>query len=269
MKKIIFLIVFICSTTFAQKSINNYKYIIVKNQFDFLNKPDKYQTSSLTKFLFNKHGFTVFLEGESLPKDLKANRCLALKARVLDASTMFMTKNKIELRDCDNDVVYTSNEGRSKIKEYKKAYNETIRNAFKSIVALNYQYKPLPLRGGERLNIPPNPQNNNDVNNNNRDNISKRNITFKNEQPRNNTFNNNRVPLLYAVQINNGYRLSNAKRKFVFTLLETNLKDVFIMSEKNGIVYKENNIWIADFYDKNGNKVVKQYDIRAELMSRR
>ena len=49
MKKIIVLLLFISSSIYAQKKINDYKYIIVPNKFDFASKEDQYQTSSLTK----------------------------------------------------------------------------------------------------------------------------------------------------------------------------------------------------------------------------
>jgi len=54
MKKIVVLGFFIISfSLFGQQTVNNYKYVVVANQFDFFEKADQYQTSSLTKFLFN------------------------------------------------------------------------------------------------------------------------------------------------------------------------------------------------------------------------
>ena len=64
MKRILLVALFISTASFAQKSINNYKYVIVPSKFDFVKGKDKYQTSSLTKFLFNKYGFTAFLDDE-------------------------------------------------------------------------------------------------------------------------------------------------------------------------------------------------------------
>ena len=122
MRKIFFVLSLLTVSVFAQKNINNYKYIVVPNKFDFVNKVDQYQTSSLTKFLFNKHGFTAFLAEDDLPSDLAENRCLALTAVVESSSSMFATKNVIILKDCANKTVYSSKEGKSKLKEYKKQY---------------------------------------------------------------------------------------------------------------------------------------------------
>ena len=81
MKKIIFLGFVISSfSIFGQQTVNNYKYVVVANKFDFLKKVDQYKTSSLTKFLFNKYGFTSFLNTEILPQEIRDNRCSSLFA---------------------------------------------------------------------------------------------------------------------------------------------------------------------------------------------
>ena len=55
---------------------------------------------------------------------------------------MITTKLLIELVDCKNEIIFTSEEGLSKLKEYKKAYYQAMRKAFNSIQTLNYQYNP-------------------------------------------------------------------------------------------------------------------------------
>lgn len=267
MKNIFFLIVFLSISCFAQKTIHNYEYAIIAAKFDFVNKPDKYQTSSLTKFLFKKNGFEAFLDNENLPQKVSENRCLALTVNVISNSTMFITKNTIELRDCNNKLVFSSSEGLSRKKEYKEAYHEAIRSAFKSVEALKYVYKPVaPERKKEKIR---------EVTSQNKKtlpvvvaNVDKdpnRKVAFKKakkQEENDNPFGNNQIPVLYATATSNGYQLLNIERKSVFNLLKTNLKNVFIIKDKNGILYKENNIWIADFYNPNGNKVVKQYDVK-------
>ena len=55
-------LMFLSVSVFAQKSINNYKYIVVPKQMETFDEPNKHETSSLTKFLFNKNGFNAFFE---------------------------------------------------------------------------------------------------------------------------------------------------------------------------------------------------------------
>lgn len=143
MKKPFFLglvLVFISSIIFAQKSVNSYKYILIPKHYEFLKSPDKYQVNSLTKFLFDKAGFTTLFIDESYPEELATNNCLALKAVVDDNSGLFTTKMKIKLLDCHNTVVYETKEGRSREKEYRKAYHEAIRKAFIELEELDYRY---------------------------------------------------------------------------------------------------------------------------------
>ena len=46
-------------SSWAQMSLNDYKYVSVPEKFDFLKSNDQYQLNSLTFFLLKKKGFTV------------------------------------------------------------------------------------------------------------------------------------------------------------------------------------------------------------------
>ncbi|SEC85595.1 hypothetical protein SAMN04489761_3783 [Tenacibaculum sp. MAR_2009_124] len=229
---------------YGQKKINNYKYIVVPTRFDFLKKDDQYQTSSLTKFLFKKHGFKVYLENEELPDDLSRNRCLALTGVIKDASSMFTTKNFVELKDCNNRIVFTSDEGASKLKDYKKAYHASIRSAFVSIKNLKYKYVPLT------------------------------NENVKNDKAIVNSVNstpevmegvklkaNVELKLLYAQSLNNGFQLVDSQPQKVFIVLKSELKNVFILKNKKGIIYKINDFWKAEYYEGE-EKITRFYNIK-------
>ena len=131
---------FIVTSVFSQSKLDNYKYIIVPKKFDFLKEVDQYRLNGLTKFLFNKYGFNAVMEGDEYPADLIANRCSALKSSILEDGTLFKSKLSIVLKDCNDQVIYTSQVGESREKEYAKSYNEALRGAFNSIVDLNYSY---------------------------------------------------------------------------------------------------------------------------------
>ena len=135
-----FVLIFYCSILFAQNNINSYKYILVPRQFEFQKSQDQYQLNSLTKFLFNKAGFSVLYTDEHYPEDLANKNCLALTTKINSGSSLFKTKMSIELYDCQNKVVYITKEGISREKDYKKSYQEAIRNAFIELEELNYAY---------------------------------------------------------------------------------------------------------------------------------
>lgn len=234
------------ATVFGQNSINNYKYIIVPIKFDFAKKSDQYQTSSLTKFLFKKNGFTTFLSNEELPQDLAKSNCLALTVKIKDKSNMFTFKSIIELYDCNNNLVYSSKEGKSKKKEYKKGYHEAIRNAFKSIERLKYKYIPIT---NEIIVAEKSPT------------IVK---TPKNIEVKKSIKTDVKAvvnKMLYAQSTNTGYQVVDSDPKVVFKLLKTNVKDVYVIQNKNGILYRNGNIWVAEYY-KGEEKVIKKYQIK-------
>jgi len=131
---------FFINNFWAQNSVNDYKYVIVPEGYVFLRENDDYQLNSLTKFLFEKYGFTAFIRGEDLPEDLKTNGCKGLTADVRKNSGLLKTKLIVDLKDCNGIVVFSTKEGTSREKEYKKSYHEALRNAFKDIQALNYKY---------------------------------------------------------------------------------------------------------------------------------
>jgi hypothetical protein len=142
-KLLIFAIVFGCSiSAFSQNSVNDYKYVIVPNDYDFLDEEDEFRINSLTKFLFEKYGFIALMEDENRPIDLMYNPCLALKADVLDDSGTFKTKLAIELKNCNDELIFVSEQGESFDKKYAIAYNKALRDAFMYVAALKYSYKP-------------------------------------------------------------------------------------------------------------------------------
>ena len=245
-----------------EKKVNNYKFIVVPDRFDFLKQKDEYKTSSLTKFLFKKNGFTVFLNSEQYPKDLIDNPCSGLKALVLDKSSMFKVKVIIELRDCSNRLLYTSDEGVSKLKEYKKGFQEAIRNAHASMIDVVYEPFLLePIGKDKKEIVTVNPVLVKEV----------KEVKLEVELPVINNIEeaaqvsptNTIAPAtsLYAQPKENGFQLINLKPQVVFVILNTGAKDIYVIKDKNGLLYKKGENWIAEFYE-GGEIVVKKYSIK-------
>ncbi len=136
----LFFLLLFCFSGYAQNELNPFKYIIVPKQYDFLKKENQYRINSMTKYLFEQEGFTTLYQGDEYPADLNANPCLALTAIVLNESSAFTTKLRIALKDCRDQEVYTSAQGKSKIKEFDKTYIDALKKSFVSIQSLNYSY---------------------------------------------------------------------------------------------------------------------------------
>lgn len=240
---IAFLFIWTLSTQGQQQNLNKYKYLIVSNHFDFLKQSDQYQTSSLTKFLLKKKGFTVFLSDEQLPVALSQNNCLAIKVDVVDDSGLFKVVSRLQFKDCYGNLLFTSEAGSSREKDYKKAYHEAIRNAFNTLEDLQYNPEPneevaviletktpaapelveedvkeVPVVIVPSVSLP----------------IPSKPVVWDNR--------------LYAKEFHNGFQLFNQKNKVVFRILKTNQKEVFILENPQGVLYKKQDHWIAEYY---------------------
>ena len=265
MKNIILVLFLIMSNIFVfgqEKKVNNFKFVVVPDQFDFLKQKDEYKTSSLTKFLLKKNGFTVVLNSEQYPKNLIDNPCSGLKALVLDKSSMFKVKVIIELRDCSNRLLYTSDEGVSKLKEYKKGFQEAIRNAHASMNDVVYEPFLLePIGKDKKEIVTVNPVLVKEVKEVKLEvELPVINITEEAAQV---SLINTIAPAtsLYAQPKENGFQLINLKPQVVFVILNTSVKGVFVIKDKNGLLYKKGENWIAEFYER-GEIVVKKYSIK-------
>ncbi|MFY0713880.1 hypothetical protein J1D01_09405 [Seonamhaeicola sp. NFXS20] len=260
---------FIISSVYSQTNLNEYKYVIVPNKFDFLREKDQYQMNSLAEFLFKKYGFNPIIEGEEYPDDLTRNRCLALRSDVLKDKGMFKTKLQVELKDCNDRVVYTSPTGESREKEYNKAYQEALRNAFKPFETMNYSYKPNEnittiTTGG---NVSQQPVADNKVSKEIEElkaeieNLKKE--KAKETIPPTTTITTNQkinevkpqvkedvaaTGVLYAQAIANGFQLVDSSPKVVYRMKNTGLDNVFLVEGKSAIIFKKGNNWVIEYY---------------------
>ncbi|NNC69825.1 MAG: hypothetical protein HKN90_03275, partial [Flavobacteriaceae bacterium] len=139
-KIVTFLFILFFGFSLCAQDLDAYKYIIIPSKFDFQKSNDQYQLNSLSKFLFNKKGMVAIIDNEKQPQDLYNNPCLALRTEVSENSNLFTTKLTIILTDCRNTVVFTSEEGKSKLKDFKKGHQEALRMAFRSIQAIDYSF---------------------------------------------------------------------------------------------------------------------------------
>tara|TARA_B100000809_G_scaffold266760_2_gene331270 strand:- start:1619 stop:2404 length:786 start_codon:yes stop_codon:yes gene_type:complete len=136
-------VLFCVQTLTAQKTIHSYAYVVIPDQLSFQKTPGEYQLNELLKFLFKKEGMTTFFDNEKIPNELRMLDCGGLKMKVSKESSMLKIKTSFTLSDCSNEIVFTSEQGVSREKEYKKGYQESLRSAFKSFSEEEYIYAPL------------------------------------------------------------------------------------------------------------------------------
>lgn len=249
----------------AQQELNNYKYIIIPESYDFVQGKDTYQLNSLTKFLFNREGYAAYIISDSLPQDLFNNRCLALSADAEKLkSGLFKTEIQINLKDCYGKIIYTSKVGSSKQKDFGKAYTEALRNAFESFEEFEYQYKPK-TNNQKNENITQSqskPQVTPEVAKNEKNkegetvSYNVKSVEYSETSKTNSTQESKKIiqtgaeakPLLneniyYAQATESGYKLVDSEPKLIMELIRTAQKNTFSVKGKDAIVFKEEGFW--------------------------
>ena len=236
MKKVILLFVlFIYSFSFAQ---DNYKYVIVPKKFTFFKEENKYNLNVMTKSFFETEGFEVYFDTDEFPKELAENRCLALFVNAEEDSNMFSTKVSLELKDCYNKVLHTSNLGISKEKEFKKAYTEAFRESLSSMKGL--------------LKI---------KNTTNKSPVKLNDVMVSVPSKKQNTIIN--TSELRAEVTETGYNLVDYSGFKVFYLYATSLDTVFLASKDiyKGVLFKKNNGWFFE-YDFDGKVYSEKVEVK-------
>jgi hypothetical protein len=226
MKKFVLLFLLISSPFFAQK-INDYKYVIVSPKFEFQNSTDQYRLNTLTKMMLEKYGFIVYIGTNNLPQEFYDKRCSLLYADVVSLGGMLSTKLKVQLKDCEEKMVYETPVGTSKEKSYDKAYVEALRNASVSFDTLKYKYN------GKQ-----------DVS----ESTTKEEVNPITEE----TIPQNKSEIFFFAQpTNNGFQIVNSEPKIIMRLFNTSQNNLFIAvkDEKHGVVLNKNGKWFFEFYE--------------------
>lgn len=236
MKKIALLLLLV-SYTFSVAQ-EKYKYVIVPKKFDFFTEENKYNTSFITKSFFEKEGFQVFYDTDNFPDELAKNRCLALFADATESNTMFSTKINIEIKDCYNKVIYTSDQGSTREKQLEKAYPIAFRSALNSLKGV--------------MNFKSTMANSSDI----ADKIVEEKTILKS----NSVINTSE---LRAIPTESGYTLVNYSDNVVMVLYSTSLDTVFLAGKESfkGVLLKKNSGWFFE-YDFDGKVYSEKVEVK-------
>lgn len=252
-----------------QAQLNNYKYIIVPKNFVGFKYENQYKTSTLIKYLFTEKGYNVVYD-DNLPQDLNSNRCLGLLVQLNHKSSMFATTASLTLKDCNNNEIYVTGEGRSKSKDYTESYKEAITDAFASLNTISYNYKPvektaqaaIPVAAAKEVNEIKESkieEQDKDINPANAVQADEAMASGPGETqgaavmaiPTAVTAAAVTAEVWYAQQIPNGYQLVDSTPKIRLKVYKTSIPNVFIgVGDKSkGLVYNKNSKWYFEYYD--------------------
>ena len=236
MKKTLLLLALLVSGILCsqEKNINDYKYLIVPEKFDFLKEKDQYNMNSLTKMMFEKYGFTVFFSGQKLPDELAVDRCKALYGDMVNDSGLMNTVLYITIKDCEGKTLFTSQKGKSKEKSYQKAYYAAMREASASLVSINYKYsgKNIVEQANEFKDA------------------KKDSEQWTISPPENAVYATSNGGQLFAQPIANGYQLVDTTPKVVLKMYKTSQQDNYTAQAegRSGVVFKKGDEWFFEYY---------------------
>jgi hypothetical protein len=237
MKKYLLLLILFVSIPAFSQSINDYQYVKVPIKFDFLKEDDRFHLNTTTKFLLQKYGFKSYLPQDSIPNEIANNNCNQLYVSLVADNSFFQTKLKLVLKDCKEKVIYETEFGTSREKEYTVAYNQALRAAFQSFDKLNYKYN------GKSNNV----------------------VTTSTPEtpvvpatPTIGSTSNNSEIFFFAQPIANGFQIVDNEPRVIMRLLNTSQKNVYIgiKGDKNGLVIMKNSQWFFEYYE--GVKLVSE-----------
>jgi len=231
----ILLTAILCSVVGFAQSINDYKAVIIPLKYEFMKTDNQYRLATLSKQNLTKGGFEAFYSNEQLPEGY-TDRCQVLYMDVIRDNAFLVTKLIIQFKDCFGQVVFTSEAGKSREKEYEIAYKEALDNAFKSVYALHYKYSGNPV-ANSKTSAPVKAALATTV-------IATPVATASSPDLKD-------PNLLYAQPTESGYQLIDKTPKVVMKLLKTSQPNVYIAIKDNvqgSLILKEDGQWYFESY---------------------
>jgi hypothetical protein len=242
----VFIFVLFTIAAYSQNTINNYKYVLVPERFDFARENNQYGLNSTTKWLLEQKGFVAIMGNGELPPAVAANKCNALKVEVTERKALFTTNLTLVLKDCQGNIIFKGKEGRSREKEFPVAYDGALKDAFVSLNSVPYKYDSTILTPTQQVAAAP---------------AVASPASTPASTPVSAPASSSVADItgtLYAQVIPNGYQLIDTTPKKVVTLLKTSTEDYYIAEAgaSNGVVFKKNGEWVFEYYKDN--KLVSQ-----------
>lgn len=240
------LVALLISVIGFSQTVNDYKAVIVPLKYDFLKSENQYRMSTMTKANLNKAGFQAFYGNEELPAGF-GDRCDLLYIDVKKDNGFLITKLYIEFKDCYGKVIYTSETGKSKEKDYEAAYRECLDLAFVSVNTLRYKYNGKSVASTRAVT----------------NSIPATSVVAATTAVSAPVADMQDPNLLYAQPTENGYQLIDKTPKVVMKLLKTSRPDSFIAIKDGvqGSLNAKDNQWFFEYY-KNDQLVSEKVSVK-------
>lgn len=231
--RFLFLMLFIAIYGFSQ-SVNDYKAVIIPMKYDFSKTENQYRLQTITKLNLQKTGFQAFYANETIPAEF-SDRCSLLNVDVKKENTFLLTKLSIVFKDCYGTIIYQSEIGKSREKEYAIAYVEALNEAFKSVYDLNYKYNGMTNIGAKSAVIT--------------ESVPVAVLAIKQEISESKPIETN-TTLLYAQPTSYGYQLIDGEPKVIMKVYKTSNPASYMATKGSvqGVLVSKENQWFFEYY---------------------
>ena len=222
MKKILVLLIVLFSIiSFAQKK----QIILISSKFDFQKEKNSYNINNMLKAILTSNNYEVYFDDAVLPIEIAQNRCNALTGVLVDNSNLFLTKVKLQVKDCQNNLLFETAEVKSREKNIQDGFIEVIKLLSPEIK----KYKPAVIKNKEVV-VP-----SSEI-------IATTNLKYQ------------------FIEIANGYAIMDATPKVVLQIYKTTNPSIFIADKFGikGIFTKSGNKGIFEYY-LNDKLMVEEY----------
>lgn len=220
MKKIVLLLVLSFSFQGFSQVLNKYQYVVVPTKFDFMKVENEHRLNTIVKNKLEKMGFIAYYEN-NIPLEVAQKSCEILKVDLVKGGTFVWTKMNLIFKDCQGKVVFQSDEGKSKDKDFKIAYTECTDQIFESLFALKYKFQETP----------------------------EKTIIIKNEVKSIENQVESTNDILIAEKTPSGFVLKNNQNQTVYKVTLTGKSDLFLAQrgQNNGMLYLKDGNWIFEY----------------------
>ena len=222
MKKILALLIALFSIiSFAQKK----QIILISSKFDFQKEKNSYNINNMLKAILTSNNYEVYFDDAVFPLEIAQNRCNALTGVLVDNSNLFLTKVKLQIKDCQNNLLFETAEVKSREKNIQDGFIEVIKLLSPEIK----KYKPAVFKNKDVV-VP-----SSEI-------IATTNLKYQ------------------IIEIANGYAIMDATPKVVLQIYKTTNPSIFIADKFGikGIFTKSGNKGIFEYY-LNDKLMVEEY----------
>lgn len=229
MKK--FLVIFIALfsiVSFAQTK----QAVVISNKYDFQKEKNSYNINNMLKAILVSNNFQVYFDDEALPFEIAQNRCNVLTGVLVDKSNMFVTKVNLQLKDCQNNVVFETADVKSREKDVQAGYIEAVKLLSPELK----KYKPAVIQKKEVVETPSKTiETSPEI-------VAKTNVKYQ------------------FIEIANGFAIMDATPKVILQIYKTTNPNVFIADKfgVKGVFTKLENKGFFEYY-LNDKLVVEEF----------